>query len=72
MLPQPTPSNGLMRQKSMLLLGKLLRTKEPDIEQDVDKKKVSTVFFFLFKYLCNLVYLDEYYYNSTIIIVLTI
>lgn len=39
MLQQPPPS--LMRQKSMLLLGKLLRTKEPDIEPESDKKKVS-------------------------------
>ena len=36
---QPPPS--LMRQKGMLLLGKLLRTKEPDIEPESDKKKVS-------------------------------
>ena len=53
--PTP-PTNGLMRQKSMLLLGKLLRTKEPEIEQETDKKKVSNfyhhILFYLPKYLC--------------------
>lgn len=56
MLSQPTPAssnNGLMRQKSMFLLGKLLRTKEPDIDSEIENKKVSA--YHRLKYLCVII-----------------
>lgn len=36
-----TTSNVMRHKGMLLLLGKLLRTKEPDIEPEIDKKKVS-------------------------------